>query len=97
MRVRSHSRGEPFNLTLNFYSPVETQPGKKYKLSLYSLINCAKVECAQANDKLTVYIKEGNDGVLKEVLTISGRSLDEKWSKDTISIVATKDKLFVIN
>lgn len=72
-----------------------TSPGVKYTLSMYTLINCPKVGCEIAQDKISVQIKEGVNGEYREVYLVSGRSHDSKWVKDGLNFIATSDRIYV--
>ena len=36
MRVKSHTKGESFELSLTFESPITTVAGKRYTISMYT-------------------------------------------------------------
>ena len=63
---------------------------------MYTLINCQKQGCEQAQDSISIQIKEGDNGDFKEFRSIAGRSLDTKWIRDTFTFIPTQNKIYVI-
>jgi hypothetical protein len=95
LRIRTNSLGEAFKITVDFDSPILTRPFSNYSLSMYTLINCPKEGCEEAQDKISVQIKEGVNGVYKEVILIKGRVRDDRWKRDSFDFIATKDRVYV--
>ena len=95
MRVKTNSVGAAFTLPVDFETPFITIPGDKYTLSMYTLINCPKVGCSAAQDKISVQIKEGVNGEFKEVYAVKDRSRDSRWIQDSFSFHATQNILYV--
>ncbi len=95
MRLRTNTQGDAFTLPVDFDTPIVTVPGVKYTLSMFTLINCQKVGCEAAKDKISVQIKEGLFGEFTEVYSVSGRSRDTKWIKDSLNFIATNTRVYV--
>jgi hypothetical protein len=95
LRVRTNSAGDAFTLPVDFETPFNTIAGLKYTISMYTLINCPKLGCSTAKDKISVQIKEGINGVFKEVYAINNRSRDTRWIQDSISFHASDSILYV--
>jgi hypothetical protein len=95
LRVKSHSRGEAFNLTLDFNTPIAAKVGKQYILSMFTLINCPIYRCEQAGDSISVRIKDSDNGVFKEVYNVVGRAHDDRWINDQFIYSAVQDKIYV--
>jgi hypothetical protein len=74
-------------LEVDFDTPIETIPGTKYSLSMYTLIN--KIGCGFAQDKISVQIQEGRNGVFKEIYLIEDRIHDDRWNHELITYIAT--------
>ena len=62
---------------------------------MYTLINCQKVGCEAAKDKISVQIKEGINGEFTEVYLVSGRNRDNKWVKDGLNFIAASNRVYV--
>ncbi len=94
MRVRTGGKGEAFSLSFNFDKAIDVIPGK-HSMSMYTLINCAKIGCDEAQDSVSVKVKDGDDGEFKEVFKIIGRNRDDQWKKVQFLFNAMKDKVYV--
>jgi hypothetical protein len=95
MRIKSHSKGEAFNVTIDFKTAIVTIPGYKYGIKMFTLINCAKIGCEEAKDSISVKIKDGDNGQYNEVYNINGRTRDVKWNMENFNITATQNKIHV--
>lgn len=95
MRVRSNNRGEAFSSSIEFLSAVRTIPGLRYSLSLYTLINCGSVECISAKDRISIKISDGDNGIYREIYSISGRSNDDRWHNEYFTFDVRFDKIRV--
>jgi hypothetical protein len=63
---------------------------------MYTLINCGSLECAaDAQDKISVMIKDGDDGAFTEVFNISMRSIDDRWYNQIFNFMVRKNKVWV--
>ena len=93
-RVRSHTQGEAFNLTLDFDTPFRTTPGFTYVVSMYTLINCPKVGCEAGQDTLSVKIEDGDSGIYRQIYLIN-RIRDQKWNREVFNFVAAQNKTYV--
>ncbi len=95
MRIKSNNRGDTFKSSLTFKSAVQTTPGVKYVLSMYTMINCGSNECAtEAQDSISVKIKQGDDD-FNEVFLIERRSIDSNWVNHYLIIEAISNKIRV--
>ena len=94
MRVRSNGRGEAFTSSLQFRSPIKTQPGI-YTISMYTMINCGSVGCEAAKDTISVKIKDGELGEFTEIININNRALDERWNNDLLQFEVKNEKIWV--
>ena len=96
MRVKSHTKGESFELSLTFESPITTVTGKRYTISMYTLINCEVQGCSTiGEDSISLKIKDGDNGLFNEVANINGRSLDTKWNRDMVTFGVISNKIYV--
>jgi hypothetical protein len=95
LHIRSDSRGNVFNLTMNFNDAIQTIPGKKYTFSFYSIINCGNSRCSRANDSIIIRIKDGDNGDFKNVYTIDNHTTDNQWYNYKVEYTATNEKTFV--
>jgi hypothetical protein len=95
LRVKTNSAGDSFKLPIDFETPFNTVAGLKYSISMYTLINCPKPGCEAARDSISVQIKEGANGIYKEIYLISGRERDFKWKQELFSFKATQNLLSV--
>jgi hypothetical protein len=95
LRVRTNSAGDAFTLPVDFETPINTIPGVKYTISMYSLINCQKTSCSSAQDRISVQIKEGINGNYKEMYVVKDRNRDTRWIQDSFSFHAADEILFV--
>ena len=66
-----------------------TIPGAKYSLRMYTLIN--KLGCGIAQDKISVQIKEGQNGVHREIYLVEDRIHDDRWNQELVTYVATSN------
>ena len=96
LRVRTNSAGDAFTLPVDFETPFNTIPGLKYTIRMYTLINCPKLECIAAQDRISVQIKEGINGTFKEIYLVKDRSRDTRWIPDSINFHASDSILSVI-
>ena len=94
MRVRSHTQGEAFNLTLDFERAFITTPGRRYFASVYTLVNCPKAECEAGKDSISVKVRDGATGSFGEVYLIN-RIRDTKWVREEFSFKANADRTYV--
>ena len=93
MRVKSRSTGEAFNVSIGFNKPIITIPGQ-YNISIYTLINCGKAGCENAQDTLSIKVKDGENGDFNEQYSIRGSS-DEKWLQNTFLVTVTQNRIYV--
>ena len=63
---------------------------------MVTLINCGSAACEAAGDKISIKIKDGENGDYKEVKVIEGRFIDDKWNSDEISFEILNDKFWVV-
>ena len=94
LRVRSHTQGEAFSLTLDLDTPLATVPNQRYFISLYTLISCPKVGCSDGKDSISVKLKDGVNGTYREIYTIK-RISDTKWIKESFNFIATQSRTYV--
>ena len=94
LRVKN-TRGDAFSYPLEFLSGVRTIPGLRYSLSMYTLINCGSNECIAARDRISVKISDGDNGVYREIYSISGRSNDDRWYNSHFTFDVRSDKIKV--
>ena len=94
MRVRSHTQGEAFQLTLDFDTAFLTTAGSTYYASVYTLINCPKVGCEAGKDSISIQVKDGENGTYREVQFIS-RVKDNQWVKEDFNFTARQSKTYV--
>ena len=80
---------------MNFNQPITTTAGKKYTVSLYSLVNCGNTRCSRAIDSLTIQIKDGDNGVFQNVYTIANHTVDSHWYYYSIDYTAISSSIFV--
>jgi hypothetical protein len=95
VRVRSHTQGEAFNLTLDFDTSISTVPGFKYFASVYTLISCPKVGCESSKDSVSVKLKDGVNGNYREVYSVNNRINDMRWIKESFNFTATQNRTYV--
>ncbi len=95
MRVRSNPQGDAFSLIVDFDAPFITRLKNNYTLSMYTLVNCPRENCGLAQDSISVQIKEGVNGLYKEIYSIKGRERDERWIMSKIDFVASQNLLYV--
>lgn len=95
MRVRSHSQGEAFNLTLDFERSFITTPDSRYFAKLYTLINCPLVGCEAGKDSILVKVRDGETGSYREIYKINNRVHDIQWIKEEFSFTAVKNRTYV--
>ena len=62
---------------------------------MFTLVNCPKSGCEIAKDSISVQIKEGANGIYKEIYLISGRVRDYKWNQELFSFTASQNLLSV--
>jgi hypothetical protein len=97
LRVRTNSQGDSFKMVVNFDTPFITKQNSNYTLSMYTLVNCPLIGCESANDTISVQVKEGINGVYKEVYVVKGRVRDDRWKMDKLDFIASQDRLYVSN
>ena len=95
LRVRTNLKGEAFNAIVDFDTPFATKAKSNYTLSMYTLVNCPKTGCQAAQDKISVQIKEGINGVYREVYVVQGRVHDDRWKMDKLDFIASSDRTYV--
>lgn len=94
-RIKSNNKGQAFSSSLAFRTPIDTTAGN-YSLSMYTLINCGIDECAFiAKDKITVKIKDGENGEFTELDTLANRSVDDRWYRENFIFNVRNDKIWV--
>jgi hypothetical protein len=94
MRVRNR-RGNAFSFPLEFLSGVRTTPGSRYSLSMYTLINCGSNECSAARDRISVKVRDRNNGEYREIYSVSGRSHDDRWYNSFFTFDVRSDAINV--
>ena len=94
LRIKSNNRGEPFSSSLSFRYPIKTKPGN-YSLSMYTLINCGSIDCDEAEDTISVKVKDGDNGEFVEIYHTTGRSIDNKWINSFLYFTVRTNKLSV--
>ena len=95
LRVRTNAQGGAFYSIVDFDTPFVTKAKSNYTLSMYTLINCPKIGCQAAKDKISVQIKEGVNGFYRELYVVQGRVRDDRWNMEQIDFVATSDRIHV--
>ena len=95
LRVRSHTQGEAFSLTLDLDTPLSTKTGSNYYGSVYTLINCPKAGCEASKDSISIKIKDGENGTYREIYFIS-RIRDINWIKEQFNFTALKSPKGVV-
>ena len=81
-------------MTLNFDSPFITKPKSNYTLTMFTLVNCGKLQCSTSQDTISVQIKEGVNGVFKEIYTVK-RNQDDRWRRERVDFIASQDRVYV--
>ena len=94
MRVRSHTQGEAFKLTLDLDTPLITKVGSNYYGSVYTLINCPKAGCDAGKDSISIKVKDGENGTYREIYSIN-RIRDTKWIKEEFNFTARNTRAYV--
>ena len=63
---------------------------------MYTLVNCGSPGCAtSARDTISVKIKDGDNGNFTEILNISARSIDDRWTNQKLIFTVRNDKIWV--
>ena len=63
---------------------------------MWTLIHCVSKECDNAQDTISVQIKDGDDGEFFQVREIAGRVRDNKWYRETFTISVLNNKTHVL-
>ena len=82
-------------MNLDFVTPIATEFGNTYLISMFTLLNCPDWGCEAAKDQLSVQIKEGNSNFYKEVYAIKDRFNDKSWIKEQFKFTASDNKVYV--
>ena len=64
-------------------------------MSMYTLINCGSIDCDEAEDTISVKVKDGDNGEFVEIYHTTGRSIDNKWINSFLYFTVRTNKLSV--